>query len=378
MTNLKYGLTGLMIVSGLFVSQLSSAQSKVFSVNVKWPGGDGKHIVLQTNQNGRPVTIDSANVVNGTAVLNMPAPDKYTAIYMGVNNNYMKEILAYAGSIDVEISNSLDPMFKSTAKIKGSLDQDLFQEYNNVFSSGLMINLARTQALKKLGPDQSKIDQVKKDSIINFYKPSFDSLTRVQDYVTTKYADKDIAGFILTKRIGSLSIEEGEKQLNSLSERVRKGPYGLAAKNIMITTAQRKVGRPGFQFAATTYDNKEIKLADYKGKYVLLDFWSSTCLPCLRMAPYVKQLYDTYRTQGFEIIAVSLDTKRQDWIASLKKHEISGVQVSSLKGANDPIANYYGIYQMPAMVLIDRDGNNAGNVDPNRLDAKLSEIFNKK
>ncbi len=373
MKNLKKNLAGLFIVLSAFISLVGSAQNKVFTVNVKWPGGDGKSLILTTNVNGAVVVLDSAKVVNGAAVLTTPAPGMYTGIYISIDHAYMKELLAYAGKVDIEITNSTDPMFRSTAKIKGGLEQDLYNEYNEVFSTGLMTNMARTRALKALGGP----NPAKQDSIMKFYKPTFDSLLHVQDYVTTKYADKDIAGFMLTKRVAFLAPEEREKQFNSLSDRVKKGPYGLAARKIMTSVIQQQVGQPAFQFTAMTSDNKEIKLSDYKGKYVLLDFWSSTCLPCLRMAPYVKQLYDTYREKGFEIVAVSLDTKRQDWIAAMQKHAISGVQVSSLKGANDPIAQYYNIYQMPAMILIDPKGNNAGPVDPTKLDAKLAEIFNK-
>ncbi|HEY0177435.1 MAG TPA: TlpA disulfide reductase family protein [Pedobacter sp.] len=373
MKNLRKSFTGLVTILGLFVSLAGSAQNKVFKASIKWPGGDGKQFILTTNRNGLPVILDSARVVNGAAVLSMPAPDQYTQIYLGINNAYLKEILVYDGTINVEITNSSESQGGSTVKIKGSLEQELYQEYNDIFSTGLMTNLARTRALKKIGDDP-----VKKDSIMKHYQPTFDSLLHVQDYIVSKYSDKDIAGFMLSKRVSSYHTpEQREEQFSHLSDRVKKGPYGLAVQKIMRDIVNREIGKPAFQFTAMTKDNKKIKLSDYKGKYVILDFWSSTCGPCLRMAPYVKQLYDTYRAKGFEIIAISLDTKKEDWIAAMQKHDISGVQVSSLKGAEDPFAEYYGIFQMPAMVLIDPKGNNAGLIDPKGLDVKLAEIFNK-
>lgn len=370
---LKKNFAGLVIVIGLFVSLTGTAQNKVFKVDIKWPGGDGKQLVLTTNKNGRPVTLDSARVVNGVAVLSMPVSEQYTMIYLGVNHAYLKEILAYAGTINTEITNSSDAQGGSTIKITGSLEQDLYQEYNDIFSTGLMTNMMRTRALKKIGDDP-----VKKDSIMKFYQPAFDSLLHVQDYIVTKYSDKDIAGFMLSRRVSSYHTpEQREEQFSHLSDRVKKGRYGLAIQKTMKDIINREVGRPAYQFTAMTKDDKAIKLSDYKGKYVVLDFWSSTCIPCLRMAPYVKQLYDTYRAKGFEIIAISLDTKKEDWVAAMQKHEISGVQVSSLKGADDPIAEYYGIFQMPSMILIDPKGNNAGLIDPKGLDVKLAQIFKK-
>lgn len=371
MKNYRKSIVGLIAVLSVLISLSSFAQQKNFKVNVKWAGGDGKFVMLSTTQNGLPVTLDSVRIVNGAAVLQMPAPELFTTVYLGVNGNYFHDILVYPGTLAVEITNDPASFTKSKIAIKGGLEQDLYQESALVFNTGLMTNMARSKALKTIGTKENM------DSIINSYKPKFDSLTHVQDYVTVKYPDKDIAGYLLSKKVAFLPLDEREKQYNNLSARVKKGPYGVAVKEIMTSVIQRQVGQPAFDFTARTKDNKDIKLSDYKGKYVLLDFWSSTCGPCLRMAPYMKKLYDAYRDKGFEIIAVSLDTKREDWIRALEKHGISGVQVSSLKGADDPIAKYYGIYQMPSMILIDNKGNNAGSVDPQALDAKLAELFDK-
>jgi len=328
--------------------------------------------MLTVNKNGKNLTLDSARIVNGAAVLKMPAPELYSPVYLGINQAYVQELLAYPGEVDIAITNSSESDLQSTVTVKGNLEQDLFQEYNKIFMTGLQANFNRMQATKAAGDNTEK-----KDSIKQSYRPLFDSLLHAQDYISSTYPDKEIAGFMLAKRAPSLSVEEREREYKSLSDRVKKGPYGTAAHEIITNIIQRQVGQPAFQFSATTKDKKVIKLADYKGKYVLLDFWSSTCIPCLRMAPYMKQLYNTYRDKGFEIIAISLDTKREDWVAALQKHGISGIQVSSLKGGDDPIAEYYGVEQMPAMVLIDPDGNNSGAVDPTKLDQKLAEIFNK-
>lgn len=397
--NYKKGITGFIAIAGILMSLNSVAQQKKspihpksktvvakhkavqqksnvaeqkdFRVNVKWEGGDGKYVILTTSINGNPVKLDSASIKGGTAVLQMPVTELFTTAYISINGSYLKEVLVSPGTVDAEIKNDPASQVGSDIKIKGGLEQDLLQQFTDVFSTGLMTNYARTRALKTIGTKENT------DSIMNSYKPKFDSLLHVQDYVTKKYGDKDIAGYILTKRISSLAPAEREKQYNELSPRVKSGPYGQSAFNIMKGIVQREVGKTAYPYSLTTKDNKEIKIADYKGKYVLLDFWSSTCGPCLRMAPYMKKLYDTYRDKGFEIIAVSLDTKREDWIKAMEKHGISGIQVSSLKGGNDPLAEYYGIYQMPAMILIDVKGNNAGEVDPQKLDAKLAELFDK-
>ncbi|RKR81855.1 thiol-disulfide isomerase/thioredoxin [Mucilaginibacter gracilis] len=350
----------------------SFGQQKIFKVRVQWQGGDGKQVLLSRTENGLEIKLDSVHIVNGTADLNIPATKLFSSVYLSLNHAYMQELLVYPGVTTVQVTNDAASSVGSTVKISGDLSQQLYQEKLHVFMTGLLANMARSHALRKIGKDS-----VKKDSIMAHYRVKFDSLQHAQDYITTKYPDEDIAGYILTLRAPFLSVAEREKEFNSLSARVKNGPYGVAVKDIVTSIENRKIGHPGFQFAENTKDNKPVKLADYKGKYVLIDFWSSTCGPCLRMAPKMKKLYDAYKDKGFEIIAVSLDKKREDWLRAAEQHQISGILVSSLKGGDDPIAKYYGVQQMPAMILIDRQGNNAGQVDPEKLDEKLAEIFDK-
>ena len=372
MKNIRKALIGLLLAPCLFTSVTSSAQTKEFKVNVQWQGGDGKFLELTSSRNGQVEHLDSAIVKNGKAVLSI-LTSGYGSVYLSINRAYLKELVAHPGNVDVNIKNNTESDLNAETIVHGGLEQELVQQYNDVFMTGLQANMNRTNALKH----SAGKTQTQRDSIVSSYRPTFDSLLHVQDYVTTKYADKEIAAYILSRRVSSLSPEEKVKQYEALSARVKASPYGLQVRKMMQDAENRQIGKQAFQFTAMTSDNKKIKLADYKGKYVLIDFWSSTCGPCLRMAPYVKQLYDTYHDKGFEIIAVSLDTKRDVWLSAMKKHEITGVQVSSLKGGDDPIAEYYGVQQMPAMVLIDPNGNNAGNVDPEKLDVKLAEIFKK-
>lgn len=116
------------------------------------------------------------------------------------------------------------------------------------------------------------------------------------------------------------------------------------------------IGKPVPDFSATDLDGNPISLEDYRGKIVLLDFRATWSSACLEDTPNVKKVYDTYKDKGFDIIGISLDNDEKMLRDHLKKHEIPWRQVYSGKRWDSPIAQQYGIRNVPSGWLIDRDG----------------------
>lgn len=88
----------------------------------------------------------------------------------------------------------------------------------------------------------------------------------------------------------------------------------------------------------------------------MLDFWASWCGPCLREVPNVKKVYDKFHDKGFEILSVSLDDKKDNWVNAIEKNDLNWGHVSSLKGWSCPVAKLYNVSGVPAMLLIDKEG----------------------
>ena len=111
-----------------------------------------------------------------------------------------------------------------------------------------------------------------------------------------------------------------------------------------------KYTAPGFTLPG---QNKTIQLSDYKGKVVYLDFWASWCEPCKRSFPWMNELQSLYGEDGFEIIAVNLDTSRKDAEEFLKQMPANFDVAFDKSGKT---AEAYNLKAMPSSFLIDRKG----------------------
>ena len=137
------------------------------------------------------------------------------------------------------------------------------------------------------------------------------------------------------------------------------------------------VGAIAPDFKQKNPEGNEIALSDLKGKVVLVDFWASWCGPCRRENPNVKKLYDKYKDQGFEILGVSLDRKKESWLAAIKKDELPWYHVSDLKGWKNEVAQQYGVTSIPHTVLLDKEGKIvARNLRSHQLEGYLQKLFN--
>lgn len=139
-----------------------------------------------------------------------------------------------------------------------------------------------------------------------------------------------------------------------------------------------KPGTRAPEFRLKTYDGREITLSQYRGSYVVLDFWASWCPDCRRDIPAMKALYEQFRDYGVEFVGISFDTDRELWAKTYwGKYQMHWTQVSELKKfrKNTVIDQQYKIDWIPSMYLVDPDGKIVmGTVDINKLKAKLESL----
>ena len=119
------------------------------------------------------------------------------------------------------------------------------------------------------------------------------------------------------------------------------------------------IGKQVPQFELADLNDEKHKLGDFldENELVLVDFWASWCGGCLATFPALKDLYNSYRGKGFEIVSISIDDHHDAWAERSEEQELPWVNLGELMGFEGKIAKSYGVTFIPKKYLIDSEGN---------------------
>ena len=143
---------------------------------------------------------------------------------------------------------------------------------------------------------------------------------------------------------------------DGLSDAIKQLAEGQELAQKIHSLFELKQGAPVRDFTIKDIDGKIVKLSDFKGKKVLLEFWASWCVPCIKNIPKLKKFADN--NPQVHILAISLDDNKEDWKKAIHTHNFSFVtHVSELKGTGSDISSlHFNVKSIPRAILIDEDG----------------------
>lgn len=117
-------------------------------------------------------------------------------------------------------------------------------------------------------------------------------------------------------------------------------------------------GQKASDFTLADLQGNNVSLFDVleESDTVLVDFWTVSCGPCIASFPKLKELRASYAQQGFEIVTISIDLDREDWISGSEEHELPWINLGELESFDGKVATKYGVRFIPKSYLIDKDG----------------------
>jgi thiol-disulfide isomerase/thioredoxin len=141
------------------------------------------------------------------------------------------------------------------------------------------------------------------------------------------------------------------------------------------------VGSIPADFTVATDKGDSVSLHQFKGKYLLVDFWASWCGPCKASFPFMKRLYEKYKSGSLETLGISIDKNKEAWLTELKKQDLPWLQGWNQAGN---ILSSFGSTGIPATYLIDPKGKiiasqiGMNDTQDNAILKKLVELFGDK
>jgi thiol-disulfide isomerase/thioredoxin len=221
-------------------------------------------------------------------------------------------------------------------------------------------------------------------------EPYYEQLSVIDNEFMNKHPQSLVTASLLRVRIGAMPLVEAEKRFNDLGDEIKSSSLGQTIKKEVDGLRKGSPGATAYLFASAEMNGSKLSLSDYKGKYVLLDFWASWCVPCRKGNPHLLSLYSKYKDKGLEIIGISDDDSKPDaWRKAVEKDQI-GVWKHILRGLkhgpngtfdrSEDISEQYGIHSLPTKILIDPKGvivgrYGGGGENDEAMDKKLADIF---
>jgi peroxiredoxin len=342
-----------------------------YTVKGKINGSDGTTFILQKREGGKILALDSAVSKNGSFTIKGGAVD-YPQMIQFVASGTKKATSFYLENSDIMITGNLDSLYK--AVVTGSKTQDEYKSFvdsNKPLSDSYSKTLIEYQAANQTG-NVMLIEQLEKQN---------DSIQTEMTNLQKNFVINHPASYVSPSILGSLSYDmeaaEIESMINAMDSSVAAIPMVIKLKERVAIMKNVSIGKKAPDFTMKDPDDKPVTLSSKIGsKLLLIDFWAAWCNPCRRENPNVVKVYNEFHKKGFDVLGVSLDRKKEEWVKAISDDKLTWTHVSDYQLGNNDAAKMYAVFSIPCNFLLDERGIIiARNLTGRELYNKVNEVL---
>lgn len=362
----------LLFLALITIGIISCSKPDKFVIDGEIKGKDTGSIKLMKYADGKWVAEDSTVLSKGKFQLKGKADLPELRIIALDPREMVAQFFAENGSLTLQAwSDSLNKTV-----VKGSRSNETFKLYQQELTSltkeaqGMQQRYMAAQSTgDQEGMKKAQIDYEVMNENLNVFAKNF----------IREHKNSTVSPLIAMMQFGqTISAAEIDTLIAFLDPAVRSSIYVGELQKIANKMRATDIGTLAPDFTMPTPEGTSFTLSSTRGKYVMVDFWAAWCQPCRRENPNVVALYAKYKDKGFDIVGVSLDRTKEDWVKAIADDQLSWHQVSELKFWQSEIVQKYGVTAIPCTFLLDKEGKIiAKNLRGEELAQKLEELMGK-
>ena len=349
---------------------LVSCNKSTFNVNVELQNAEGKMVYLKKMLNKEFVTLDSAIMENN--MVNFVVESGNPTTYYSVSIKDVRyPINFFSENQDMKIIG--DVKDNRNISVSGSNAQQLINEYNEEVKRFY-------NQFKELSQKYEIASQNNNEAEMEKIETEYNQVEKNQNNYISLFMTKNyksfVAPYILFNNRYNYELKELEDYVNTF--KVEENEFSNKLNEYIAVLQRVDIGQPYIDFTQETPEGYLLSVSELvgKSKLLLIDFWASWCGPCRAENPNVVEVYKEYHEKGFDVLGVSLDMEKANWIKAIENDGLIWNNISDLKYWNNEGAKLYGVSSIPSNVLLDEKGTIiAKNLRGEDLRNKVEEIL---